>query len=753
MRAGSIVPQTTFSNRSLRFGVATFAIIGLATTLGWASDARAESVEAQSSKQVVGEVRAYNWAPPEDLWAPPADPLKALRSQENGTWSHEIRVDGAAFLKPYWSRMDLRRGYVLRVLDVSGREVERFVGGKDTARRGFWGLSSPGDSMTFELSLGSDTAGQSSKRYDAPPFQMSRLAVGDADAWAAVSTIPSRSSLEKATASKSICDTADFTDAICHQGDAGRWAAAQATAGILEISGDGVFFCTGVNISPRNMVLTTESCLPDSAACSGAEFVFGYHRETCGSGNVVDTWQSYRCSETLTSSPFGNMCDPDTDNLDFALHQVDGDPATDWGFVDPDPTPLTSGEALYIFQHAAGRPLELSEGSGMDVEVDGMTLRYYGTLDTESSSTGAPIFRDSDDRLVGLHHCGGCSTPGVGNRGVRMEDIKPLIAAHLCTESLQLEPASSESASQVSGEEFGNGDGVLDPGETWQFVPRVRNVSCGSDAGSVTATFAAAALSADIQLLDTTSTFGSVSAGTTVAGTPVRFTLQAASPCEGVALVDWTQLQSAEGGFSGEVDYADLEVGEVPTVSLLSESFDSGIPMTWTVEHMGTGSGVGSTWTTDDPGSRSLFATPFAIVDSEFLGPGFTMDERLISPPTDTTAYSAVTLRLTHNFRWFDGEMDEKAVVEARSTATGNVWTQVLLFQGADASGTVEADLSAYSDVDLELRFRYYDAEWEWWWALDDVVVFGDDGRRCSTGIFIDGFESGDTSAWSSVVP
>ena len=74
---------------------------------------------------------------------------------------------------------------------------------------------------------------------------------------------------------------------------------------------------------------------------------------------------------------------------------------------------------------------------------------------------------------------------------------------------------------------------------------------------------------------------------------------------------------------------------------------------------------------------------------------------------------------------WFNGEMDEKADVEVRSSATAGTWTQVLRFQGADASGTEQADLSAFGANDLQLRFRYFDAEWEWWWAIDRVELVG----------------------------
>ena len=93
----------------------------------------------------------------------------------------------------------------------------------------------------------------------------------------------------------------------------------------------------------------------------------------------------------MIDSPSG-PCDPTLAALDFSLHSVIGDPASTFGFVNVDPTPITSGEDIYIVQHPAGRPHEITHGGGANVVVDGTTFRYYDTLDTEGGSSGSPIF-------------------------------------------------------------------------------------------------------------------------------------------------------------------------------------------------------------------------------------------------------------------------------------------------------------------------------------------------------------------------
>ncbi|MEM6795268.1 MAG: choice-of-anchor J domain-containing protein, partial [Acidobacteriota bacterium] len=516
-------------------------------------------------------------------------------------------------------------------------------------------------------------------------------------------------------------------------------------------SSEGAFLCTGVNVSPRNVVLTAETCLADTAACLDAEFIFGFYRDGCGSlAPVADGWRGYRCLETVASSPFAGTCDPMPPSaLDFSLHRVAGDPAGDWGWSDPAAAAPASGERLYIPQHAGGRPLEITHGDGADVVVDGATLRYFGTLDTEGSSVGAPVFRDSDDALVGLHHCGGCASPGVGNRAVLMRDIRPQIEDFLCEPGGDpaLEIAGIRGLEPVDG----NGDAVLDPGETWRFTPALRNAACGGAAASdLRATFAAAADSAPLELLDTESTLASLDAASTGEGTPIRFRIAARAPCAGRAAIDLVSIASGGGAFPGEPGFFARELGEIPKTALLDEGFDEGvIPAGWTVVDGGTGSGPAATWTAADPGARQLPGAPFAIVDSELLGPGETMDEQLITPTVDASPFANLTLRLRHEFLWFDGNLDEQARIEVRSSATGGLWTEVAGFAGEDAAGALEIDLSPWSASDLQVRFRYFDAEWEGYWAVDDARILGDNGPRCFAGVFADDFESGGLSAWS----
>jgi hypothetical protein len=132
----------------------------------------------------------------------------------------------------------------------------------------------------------------------------------------------------------------------------------------------------------------------------------------------------------LARSPIGS-CNATPSTLDFTLCSVQGDPASTYGWVTPDPNPVTNGEGVYIVQHPDGRPHEITHGAGADVFVSGVNLYYDETLDTQGGSSGSPVFRESDDKLIGLHHCGGCP-----NSGMMMSAIYPLIEPFLDTGGL-----------------------------------------------------------------------------------------------------------------------------------------------------------------------------------------------------------------------------------------------------------------------------------------------------------------------------
>ncbi len=641
---------------------------------------------------------------------------QAVQTGHGKLWSTLVEVRDAFFLKVHFVDVNLRAGDEIVVRAASGRVVEVISGRGPEEMGTFWGLSAQGDTLVLELSFTHD--------YHAPPFRVDELLVGDVDP------------MSQPPGPESICPPEDFDDVFCYQSDAGKWASVMASVGVMSVGGTPStgLWCSGSNVSPTNYVLTNGHCIGSQAECNTSEYVFKYYRTGCNNGAPVTAdWQSFRCATQVVLSPFVD-CEATLSSLDFSLSSVIGDPAATFGYAQADPNALTSGEAIYIVQHPNGRPHEVAHGSGADVVVDGHNVRYYDTLDTEPGSSGSPIFREADDKLVGLHHCGDCNTPGQGNRGMLMSDIYPLISQYLCSTVLDLQAAGYEGLAEVAG----NLDAVVDPGETWQVVPKVRNMACTEGALGVTADFQVnAGSTGPVALLDTQATFGDIAAGQTALGSPaIRFQLDPSVPCGQQVMLDMVNVTATNGGpFAGASPLVTETVGELVTTTLFSEDFSGAFPGSWTVVNGGTGSGAASTWTTSNPGAQTVPLTaPFAIADSDTLGSGYTMDEELISAVVDCTGYAGVELRFAHDFNYYDYSLAEKGDVDVRSSATGGTWVNVQRFEGADASGSVTVDITAQAagQSDVQLRFHYYDAQYEWWWAVDDIAVLGNNGFICN---------------------
>lgn len=335
--------------------------------------------------------------------------LSSAGSVDGGRiWSRVVTIEGAAFLKPHFVGLDLREGDQLVVRSRTGHVVEVLEGRGPKDQGTFWGLSAFGDELHVELRFAAD--------YARPPFEIDEVIVGDVNPFGGP---------------ESVCGAWDFEDVICYQSDPGKWANVMASVGVMSVGSNPTtgLWCSGSNVSSSNAILTNDHCVGTN--CIGAEFVFKFYNQACAGGyNPTGDWQSFRGDQVLARSPIGS-CNATPSTLDFTLCSVQGDPASTYGWVTPDPNPVTNGEGVYIVQHPDGRPHEITHGGGADVFVSGVNLYYDETLDTQGGSSGSPVFRESDDKLIGLHHCGGCP-----NSGMMMSAIYPLIEPFLDTGGL-----------------------------------------------------------------------------------------------------------------------------------------------------------------------------------------------------------------------------------------------------------------------------------------------------------------------------
>ncbi|MEW5763511.1 MAG: M28 family peptidase [Acidobacteriota bacterium] len=199
-------------------------------------------------------------------------------------------------------------------------------------------------------------------------------------------------------------------------------------------------------------------------------------------------------------------------------------------------------------------------------------------------------------------------------------------------------------------------------------------------------------------------------------------------------------VRAVDGG-TGQEDGNLLVRSGTPTGShssftALDEDFGSGIPGTWTVVDGGSGGGAASTWTTSNPGGRNATAPitdPFAIVDSDEAGTGATQDEQLITPVLDLSAATSVTLEFDHYFYRYESEVCD---VDVRSSRTSGAWQNVGRWTGASTANpeheTLDLTSRAAGASDAQVRFRYYNGSYEWYWMVDNVRVEAESVEPCA---------------------
>jgi hypothetical protein len=138
-------------------------------------------------------------------------------------------------------------------------------------------------------------------------------------------------------------------------------------------------------------------------------------------------------------------------------------------------------------------------------------------------------------------------------------------------------------------------------------------------------------------------------------------------------------------------------------------------------------------------------SSQFYLSNSDDQGSGGTTNTELISPIFSLAGYSSAALSFWHHFDYLGGE---SANVEI-STNGGTSWVAAPLLTYTSDQGAknnfVNAvlDLSTYvGQTNLRLRFRYVNATWDWWWAIDNVRVYGSNTSEVywypTSGLFTD---------------
>jgi hypothetical protein len=169
--------------------------------------------------------------------------------------------------------------------------------------------------------------------------------------------------------------------------------------------------------------------------------------------------------------------------------------------------------------------------------------------------------------------------------------------------------------------------------------------------------------------------------------------------------------------------------GIVSGFPILNENFNAA-SNSWTITGSGSGSPTGN-WALRPNGyniplgtTNSNDSSQFYHANSDAPGLGTTIATTLTSPSFSTVGFSQASLSFWHVYRYFSGDTGKVQI-----STNGTVWTDLATYSSNQALLTtfnnVIIPLNAYlNQPTVYIRFRY-DAGWDWFWGIDNVLVSG----------------------------
>ncbi|MEV4511204.1 serine protease [Dactylosporangium sp. NPDC049525] len=326
-----------------------------------------------------------------------------------------VSFPGATYVKVHFGELALHPGDVVTVADPSGAEVYRYQ--PATIGDG-WADSISGDtalvSVQHSPSAGSSLALESLSR---PGVRVDQVTRGFTAA---------ESAARSGQRAESICGGSDDSrNAVCYRSTQPiAYGRSKAVARLLI---NGAELCTTWRVGPNNRLLTNNHCLATTEEVQSAEVWFDYACVQC------DGPETPRTVKTR-----GNRLLATDATLDFSLFTVDDFAGIErFGFLELDERQPQPGDEVYIPQHPKGVPTVIAmadpqEATGncavSDPRYDGYApdtdVSYL--CDTDGGSSGSPVISRRSNKVIALHHFGGCP-----NSGVRIDLISARIAAML----------------------------------------------------------------------------------------------------------------------------------------------------------------------------------------------------------------------------------------------------------------------------------------------------------------------------------
>eukprot|EP00808_Paulinella_micropora_P027699 g19880.t1 len=217
-----------------------------------------------------------------------------------------------------------------------------------------------------------------------------------------------------------VCGTDQSKNVACWGSSSALYQASRPVARLII---ENRFVCTGFLIHNLDVLLTNWHCISSQTQADQAVFEFGAEAPNCGDSNYQLAYRGFqiRGGKFLGGSSI----------LDFAVVQLSSSASGTYGVatLDFNTNSAKKGQKIYIPQHPSGYAKVIAaqiDGGGDAVLTDdvspcsGGNYRDLGYMaDTQGGSSGSPVFSLTTNKVIALHHCGGCA-----NRAVAMNSLQ-----------------------------------------------------------------------------------------------------------------------------------------------------------------------------------------------------------------------------------------------------------------------------------------------------------------------------------------
>ncbi|TDR36335.1 trypsin-like peptidase [Tahibacter aquaticus] len=339
----------------------------------------------------------------------------------------QIDVSGASFIKVHFDHFSLPAGLTLEVSNADGTEVYRYSKDKLDAHTSDARRGDDGQSRFSAMSISGSIAvlrlvGTAQERWT----RDHGVTIGSYLEGFPEDLLPAlqQEKLLSGPTPEAICGSNDKRAAACYQ--TSDTAAFDRTRPVARLVMGGGGLCTAWRVGADNRMFTNNHCFASTSEVAASEVWFNYQAASC-TGTT---------SATTTKVPGDTLLKTDT-TLDYSLFTVKNFATiSSFGHMGLDVRVPTTGEEIFIPQHPGGRLKELAtvsdQNGGGRCKVDAAITNGNGTntdagykCDTEPGSSGSPVLARSSNKVIALHHLGGCN-----NTGAHIAKIWPQVATY-----------------------------------------------------------------------------------------------------------------------------------------------------------------------------------------------------------------------------------------------------------------------------------------------------------------------------------